>query len=199
MKKILKNKKRFIAVFLLCLVTVGLTVALAMVNTDPLTNSFSIGEIDTEIHEDNVTATDGVINKAPQVKNNSNNPALVRVKMVISPSNMITVSNDGQDSNANLIINSDYWTYNEEDGYYYYNTVLKGNEFTEPLFTHINGIINSDNKFIDGKDAFDVTIYQESIQTSAVKNGVTIDAYENNQYNQGIAEDVWEIYDSLSE
>lgn len=198
MKKILKNKKRFIAVFLLCLVTVGLTVALAMVNTDPLTNSFSIGEIDTEIYEEDVTATDGVINKEPQVKNNSNNPALVRVRMVISPSNMITVSKDGQDSKANLIINSAYWTYNE-DGYYYYKTVLKGNEKTQPLFTQIKGIINSDNKFINEKDAFNVTIYQESIQTSAVKNGVTIDAYENNQYNQGIAEDVWEIYDSLRE
>ena len=198
MKKILKNKKRFIAVFLLCLVTVGLTVALAMVNTDPLTNSFSIGEIDTEIYEDDVTATDGVINKAPQVKNNSNNPALVRVRMVISPSNMITVSNDGQNSNANLIINSDYWTYNE-DGYYYYKTVLKGNEMTESLFTQIKDIINSDNKFIDGKDAFNVTIYQESIQTSAVKDGIPIDAYKNNEYDQGVADDVWEIYDSLSE
>ena len=79
MKKILRNKNNRIfmiavAVFLAAVVIGGVTMALNLARASSLTNTFSVGSVDTEI-EENVNS-EGT--KEPYVKNTGESNCLVR-------------------------------------------------------------------------------------------------------------------------
>lgn len=71
------------------------------------------------------------------------------------------------DSKATFLLNEEDWTYNERDGYYYYNDVLKAGETSEVLY---DGIFLSYSMGNEYKLAvMDVEITVEAVQS--VNNG----------------------------
>lgn len=171
MKKLLNNKKYIVVTLLLLCLSVGVTYALYLTQAQQgLTNSFKLQDIDTEIYEDNVVIVDKEIIKAPQVKNKSKNgKAVVRVRLNVSTGSQYKELTIGKGSNDNIKI-SENWV-DGKDGYYYYTKVLddkEPNNITSPIFEKITGVVyTTDNNsyYEDGYGPFDVTIYQESVQT----------------------------------
>lgn len=189
MINIKKHRKLLVIVLLLGVLTVGTTLAFAVINSDKVENQITIGSIQSEIYEPEMIIKGNVIEKKPQVKNTGNSPMLVRVRLVISPEGMVNV-------NENIIIN-DKW---KQDGdYFYYQDVVLPNNYTDPIFEEVKGVIDESGNFLEGKDSFEITIYQESIQTSAREDSKTpVDAYENFIFNSDKAMEVWDIYDKLN-
>lgn len=197
--KIKKHKLMFVTtVFLIfAIITVSATLGFQYAVTDSLDNTFELGEITTEIKEETSVAN-GVINKNPSVKNEGPNDALIRMRVNISPSIVKEYLEDRIDYNKDENIydsNKDndkaFWVYNEEDGFWYYNRVVKKDQSTEPLFTKIKGVVDDNGKITDkfkeligNDDDFEITLYQEAVQTVVYGNNGQI--YEEN----GIKADV---------
>lgn len=162
MKEILKSKRTKIALLSLVAVLVGATglgtLALLTVRTEPLTNTFEIGNVRTEIEEvfeQTEVATE--FKKEPRVVNTGANDCYVRVRVSISPEEQVEIPDDAWDK-----IN---WSKQvEEDGdvYYYYVNALKSGEKTTPLFT----TVSVKEEYIDTIESFEVTVYQEAVQAS---------------------------------
>ncbi len=180
--------------FLSC-IGLGVTLAIPQSATNVVKNTFSVGSVESEI-EEKVDIENGLIEKDPKVVNTGENAALVRVKLTVSPEDMIKVSSNPKDI-ANIHIDNENWKL-EEDGYYYYQKILPAESLTEPLFTEIKDVVTSDGKFLEGKGPFEVTISQESIQIFALDtdgNRIGFDR-ETTPYNQNTAEEVWAVFDS---
>lgn len=197
-----KIKIKYIVVCCLLLSCIGLagTLAYFQSKTNPVTNTFTVGSVDTEIDED-VNINGDVIEKTPKVKNTGKNAALVRVKLTISPEGAINIG-----EGKNLEIN-EQWI-DGDDGYYYYNGILPARsegatEFptTGTLFDKITGVIDVNGKFVSGIEPFEISISQESIQIFAIDKAtgekVGFDS-ETDVYNQDKAKMVWNIYDGKS-
>lgn len=183
-----KNKKIVILVLLFSILCCGVTLAYLNSSTQDLSNTFTLKDIDTEIQEEPVEIDSDIINKSPKVFNNSQYSCIVRVKIIVSPEDMIKI---GTDDNCNIIINSDWY----QDGeYYYYSKVLNGNTDTSPVFTKITGVVETTNdgksQFIEGFDNFEVTIYQEAVQTQIG------DTNMGNNYDREKAKIIWNYYDT---
>lgn len=71
------------------------------------------------------------------------------------------------DSKATFLLNEEDWTYNERDGYYYYNDVLKAGETSEVLYDGIFLSYSMDNEY--KLAVMDVEITVEAVQS--VNNG----------------------------
>ena len=99
--------------------------ALNLARASSLTNTFSVGSVDTEI-EENVNS-EGT--KEPYVKNTGESNCLVRMRATVSP----------EDAKVELEGFNELWLYNEGDGFYYYQALLspaKGQKFL--YLQHIN-------------------------------------------------------------
>lgn len=187
MKKILRNKNNRIfmiaaAVFLAAAVIGGVTMALNLARASSLTNTFSVGSVDTEI-EENVNS-EGT--KEPYVKNTGESNCLVRMRATVSP----------EDAKVELEGFNELWLYNEGDGFYYYQGFVEPGKRTEvPLFTayKLNGKADLSD-FVP----FQITLYQESIQTRAVdENGNSISAIDaDRNYSAENAKRVWAVFDA---
>ena len=104
--------------------------------------------------------------KEPYVKNIGNVDCYVRVKSVISDSR----AGEG----ISLDYKTEYWTYNNNDGYWYYYKAIEPGESTEFLFTKVTVAEDAPDIVLDG---FDVYVYAESIQT---EDGKTMEEMWNN-------------------
>lgn len=191
MKKIFKYKKILVSACLLTFLAVGITVAYYITNVQDLNNAFVLKTFESEIKEDPPIINSDIIKKEPyvQLSEDSTGDAIVRVKLLISPENMLKVGNT-DDCNIKI---DDNWYY--EEGYYYYRDILNStNRYTTPLFSEITGVveIGEDDKpyFKDGFDEFEVSIYQETIQASMG------DLEFENGYDEDIAEQIWNYYDT---
>lgn len=187
MKKILRNKNNRIfmiaaAVFLAAAVIGGVTMALNLARASSLTNTFSVGSVDTEI-EENVNS-EGT--KEPYVKNTGESNCLVRMRATVSP----------EDAKVELEGFNELWLYNEGDGFYYYQGFVELGKRTEvPLFTTYKLTGKADlSDFVP----FQITLYQESIQTRAVdENGNSISAIDaDGNYSAENAIRVWAVFDA---
>ena len=122
---------------------------------------------------------------------------MVRVKLTVSPEDMIVVNNNPKSLKGNININPD-WYY--KDGYYYYQKILpaEGDDVTTPLFKEITGVVDENGKFLTGKEPFEVTISQESIQIFALDESGTKVGFnsETDTYNQATADQVWAVFES---
>ncbi|HIW21231.1 MAG TPA: hypothetical protein H9887_04345 [Candidatus Dorea intestinavium] len=160
-KKIMNNKKaRIVLIASLMIILAGVSFTLAYLTDRDQTvkNDFTIGEITTTIEEPPIEIKDGVIHKAPSIKNLGPNEALIRARITITPQAIATV--------ASLDIKPG-WVLNSTDGFYYYTKIVKVGD-SIPLFTEVSGIVDEDNKLVEGienLDDFDISIYQEAIQT----------------------------------
>lgn len=204
-KKLFKPKY-ILSVGLISVICVGITLSLFQSKTGTLTNTFSAGEVTTNIEED-TKVTNSTIKKEPKVYNDGPNDCLVRVRVTISPSeleNLIKEENDVnfyycyQDSTNNTQkmngFNTINWEY-ADDGFWYYQGILTVEQTTEPLFSGLDGLI-ADGKikteYQDLFNDFQITIYQESVQAIVYdQDGDHISAYENFDN----ASQIWQLYD----
>lgn len=188
MKGLFRNKKKIVfataVTALLAVCTVGFTLANYTDSTEKLTNTFSVGSVKTEIVEE--IGKEG--QKEPRVVNTGKNDCLVRMRTTISPSSAIPLVNLGGWAAD--------WSEEKENGFRYYEGVVRVNDSTSPLFKTYEYTGNLDS-FIP----FDITLYQEAVQTKAVdKTGKVISATdENGDYNEAAAKQIWEIYDASNQ
>lgn len=182
MKRIFKSKKIMLSLLLIVGALVcgtGLvTMALVSDTTDPIENTFELGNVTTEIEEVfEPTQSVTTFKKEPVIANTGENDCYVRVRVSMSPEEALLIVGDEQvfgGSKAN-------WGY--YDGYYYYKTALKPGEKTTPLFN----TVTIKNEYIDTIEGFEVTVYQEAVQAkmTARDGSVTTD------YSK-----IWAAYDS---
>lgn len=203
--KIIKNKKYIVICSLFFCLCVGVTLALTSMVGNKLTNSFTLGSIETEIDEKGPNIHDDHIDKQPYVKNTGTNSALVRMRVTISPDELINkydinlvyndklyIYNDSEDNWGNT---DDYWVYSD-DGFWYYTGIIEANERTEPLFTKVTGNnIIGNNGLISELEGLEITVYYDSIQSVARgENDVEIKA-TTGDINDDTTRQLWSIFD----
>lgn len=92
--------------------------------------------------------------KEPYITNVGTVDCYVRIKSVVSDSRV--------EKYLTIDYNNTDYTYNAEDGYWYYKTALKPGEKSKSLFTTVKIAEDADDIVLDG---FDIYVYAESIQT----------------------------------
>lgn len=185
MNGFIKNKKALMATLVLvCVAAIGITGMTIALYSDVSTvkeNTFTVGNVTTDI-EENIVASEGI--KEPSVRNTGKNACIIRMRMTISP----------QSAESNVGISggnqNNLWIHNEKDGFYYYNAVVQPGESTGSLFSKYE--IKDKDKF----EPFDMTLYQEAVQAEAVNAaGEVISALdENGDFNVKLANKIWQIY-----
>ena len=194
MLKTMNKKVKIVLASLLLVMTVfaGLTLADLLEQANSLTNTFTIGSIETEIEEDPPAVVDSEISKQPKIKNTGENDALVRARVTVSPQSII------DEFGIKLEMNTTDWT-EGEDGYWYYNDLLKPNDTTKPLFASVkgNGIV-SDGQINVGLADLEIAIYHEAIQSSVLIDGDNVKATTGN-ITDATTSSIWEHYESLND
>lgn len=129
------------------------------------------GQIVEEYEQDQIVYPNGTVDKTVQVKNTGTADALPRVKIE-------KAWGDGRDENGKLIVNPDLstdnieivynteqWTYNSEDGYFYYTDVLKPGDTTVSLFESFT--VNGENTGGEYKNKLaDIIVSMEMVQAA---------------------------------
>lgn len=189
MKNRLNSKKAIIATLIVGVITMlsvtGLTLAYYSDTTPVKENTFTVGNVTTDIEE---TIDPSKNQKEPYVVNSGKNDCLIRMRVTVSP--------DSSTSNLELSGgNKDLWKKradeaNDKNAFFYYHDVVKPNEKTDPIFSNYR-IIDKE-KFVP----FDITLYQEAVQAEAVdQEGNVISALdENGKFNEEEAKKIWDIY-----
>lgn len=145
-------------------------------------SEYNLAVIDTEIEEEFEKEDEQHYVKNPRITNLGESDAIVRVR--------VEVTDNTQKDNINFIDEDEEnnWLL-ADDGYYYYQGVLKPNETTDTIFDKV------EIKDLDAMKDFDIIVYQEAIQTSAYdENGKEYSALENGVYNQAKAMELWQYY-----
>lgn len=203
MMNILKQHKRVVIVSLLLIcLTVGISLALFNDKTDILKNTFRIGNVETDITEDKQITPESAdsISKKPTIKNTGTTSALVRVRITLSPDDIVNKFNIRTD------INTSNWIYNEKDGFYYYKYLLEPNS-TIDVFEHVLGTDiaykDSDENWKINKEleGLEIAVYHESVQAVIVGNdGTQIIAEDGNinpdDFDSTNAGKIWSYFDS---
>ena len=136
-----------------------------LVRTDNLVNSLFVGENRIEVTEEfdrPGKVTPGIsFHKMPYVTNTGNLDCFVRCRVDFSSSDAGRNNNEG--GYSTLDYNTTDWTYNPNDGYWYYNYILKPDESTKDhaLFTTVTISDTADEKKMTD---FDIYVYTESYQ-----------------------------------
>ena len=182
-------KKKIIS---LCLVAALAVVAIAgaslayFTDKDAKTNTFTLGNVDIELNEENWAAPTAAVPdveyaKDPVVTNNGENDAWIRVDVTLSDAAAFTAAAEKHNITDLATIfaghDEEKWTlagtpvYDDEANTltysYYYNTVLAVGESTEALFTSVTipaEFDNDDMKEIGADFTIDVTAH--AIQTA---------------------------------
>lgn len=208
MKKFFKYKKKLMIALLVVavggIVYTGNTFAFFHDLTNPIENNLSVKNLDTEVVEKE-NPNFSIMEKEPKIINKGKSDVLVRARIIISPESKFN-------ENFGLIgLDNNGWYYNKNDGFYYYEGVLKGTEnannpkYTSSLFTNIGVKIDNDivyfndNKVNDETkkklDGIEITIYHEAIPSKSKIDGDLVDAFEDGNYNQGNANRLWSYFD----
>lgn len=178
------KKKLFVCAFLaICLSIVAYGTIAYFTAEETATNIITTGYIKIELQEWAVPEGGGdpvpfedVINVLPgtdvskivQVKNISLQPAWIRISL---DDIVIFANGKSEDVDSSLIyydLNTESWT--EKEGYYYYNSVLKAGETTEPLFTKVSFSETMGNTYQNSK----FTVRVSAQATQVIHNGETV-------------------------
>ena len=178
------KKKMFMCAFIaICLSIVGYGTIAYFSYEDTATNVITAGDIKIELQEwsmpdgggapirfeDVIDVQPGMeVSKIVQVKNIGGQDAWVRIAL----DKAITLA-DGVEGEIDISLisydlNTEYWT--EQDGYYYYKTILKTSETTEPLFTKVIFSADIDNLYQHSKAVINVNAQA----TQVIHNGDTV-------------------------
>lgn len=143
-------------------------------------NTITLRAVDTEI-EETIDSTD--LTKIPVVRNTGTHDCIVRLKVEVTPESEI-------ENISFRDLNTSEWSFNEEDGYYYYQGLLAPEEATPAIFTGV------DIKDIDVMNDFDIVLYQEAIQPEIIDaEGNKIDVLTDGNYDQSKAAEIWRLYE----
>lgn len=178
------KKKIFICAFLaVCLSIVAYGTTAYFSYEDTATNVIATGDIKIDLQEwsipdgggepipfeDVIDVQPGMeISKVVQIENIGGGNAWVRISL----DKAITLA-DGVEGEVDLSLisydlNTEHWT--EQDGYYYYNTILKSGETTEPLFTKVIFSPDMSNLYQHSKAVINV----KAQATQVIHNGETV-------------------------
>lgn len=204
MINILKQHKKVVIVSLLLLcLTIGISLAMFADRTESLTNTFDLGEISTVIDEPEPIepTSDKEISKNPTIENTGDNPALIRVRVTMSPQDIV------DEYGISCNIDDSDWYYNPEDEFWYYKDILGVNQkisifdkvtsIYKPLATQVDG----DWVIDEGLEGLEIAVYHESVQTFIVdeETGEQIIAENGIIENNGTltnAGKIWDYFDS---
>lgn len=179
----MKKKIAVCAFIAVCLSIIAYSTTAYFSYEDTATNVITAGDIKIELQEwsipngggepipfeDVIDVQPGMeISKIVQIKNIGGQDAWVRicVDKAISLANGV----DGE-IDLSLIsydLNTEYWT--EQNGYYYYNTILKSGETTKPLFTKVVFSPDMSNLYQNSKAVINV----KAQATQVIHNGATV-------------------------
>ena len=175
----------FVVLSFMGFMTINRTLAYYNYKTQALKNNLQVGKVTTAIIEDTVDINGS---KKPYVQNKDICDCIVRMRYEISPS----------EAPVEIDKINDNWV-DGNDGFYYYQGVLKGapngdGEKTDPLFEKYT-FDDSSNFVTKYGNTFQIILYQEAVQTKAVNiEGKTVSAIKNGAYDQQSAISIWEIY-----
>lgn len=173
--------------------------------TEEKTNTFALADVSAELVEVIYEMRGAVLHKEPFVINTGSAPCLVRVKVILDPEEFCdrTVTSAPSEAKKEELLNNGYrfwmdyqkeWEY--DDGYWYYQDVLKPGEETSPVFRTVNWLdVDDDGNWLNYRD-FDIYIYKEIVFAEGVyKSGQKITAQDSSgNYNDSQAKKVWAIY-----
>lgn len=131
-----KTTLLLIALSLLLCLAIGGTVAYLMDRTtDALVNTFTPSKVGSDVEE----GFDGTTKSNVAITNTGDVDAYVRVALVaywVDAEGKVCPATEHAsfDINSQISYNKNYWTYNANDGYYYYNAKVGPGETTKNLF-----------------------------------------------------------------
>lgn len=108
------------------------------------------------------------VSKIVQVKNTGGQDAWIRVSVEKSIILAEDIEGEVDLSLVTYDLNTEFWS--ESGGYYYYNSVLKSGETTEPLFTTVTFSRYMSNMYQHSKAVIDVTVQA----TQRIHNGESV-------------------------
>ncbi len=177
-----------LSVVLLGAIAIGGTYATLMDASKIVTNSFEPGSIRTEIVED----TSSYGKKDCYVVNTGKNDCLVRARVVVTPSDLVTIEYNTSDWEEGA------------DGYWYYKDVLKAqgnavNPYATPSLIKKYSVkgVDKNGKVEQGKEVpdFDITVSQESVQVEvSLSDGSQYSALKDGKYDYKNALKVWNAF-----
>lgn len=179
MKKFWKSRTcRIIAIAATLLIVVavgGMTMARYQGKTGEMVNTFTVGNVDTQIIEIFNQLSNTEYQKEPRVTNTGANDCYVRLMVTVTPVEAL--------DRLSIDYDTEHWTRDEATGWYYYKEELAPGQSTTPLFTTVKVDYNeTDKPWID----FDIILYQEAVQAEVIKDGKTVTEMA----------DIWALYDA---
>ena len=156
-----------LAVSILCVITLG-TYAVITAQTQ-VSNVFTTGNVKVSVNvgssraasDDDAILPGRTVESDVTIENEGNNPAYVRVK-VIPRADGTDISDAGV---LSLDLNTDDWSYNEDDGYYYYLNALESGGTTSSLFDSFTFLDNEAAQQYYGSD-LTISIYASAVQSA---------------------------------
>lgn len=134
------------------------------------------GQIVEEYEQNQTVYPNATVDKKVQVKNTGTVDALPRVKIekvwgdTRDKDGKLLTDPDLSTDNIEITYNTEKWTYDPSDGYFYYNEVLKPGEITDSLFDSFK--VNGENTGGEYKNKqADIIVNMELVQ--AAGNGLT--------------------------
>ena len=157
-----------LSILLVAVVLVGGTLAYLVTQTEILTNTFAVVDINTEIDEpeDPDHPKQPAKEKSASVKNSSNVSVYVRAIAVVTTEEGSEIPVSAGDVGISYVAvppdsTTDGWFYNETDQYYYYTRPVEANGSTTLLFDGVTVDDLGDNA---DKARFAVYVYHESVE-----------------------------------
>ena len=157
---LVKSKKSYIVLISIIIFTIAITATVYAYFTHKtsVTNNINLGYNKITLNENYIpplSIEKGIsYKKEPYVTNTGNVDCYVRIKSVVSDSRV--------EEHLTIDYNTTDYTYNADDGYWYYNKVLAVGDRSESLFTTVSIAEDADDIVLDG---FDIYVYAESVQT----------------------------------
>ena len=158
MKK--KKWKPFLiaSIAVLLIASIGIGIYAFLSDGDTANNRTTIGGVTTDIPEkftppDDIKPGD-VITKDVKIRNTGKDDCYVRVRSLFSDSDM--------EKYCTVNYNTTDFTYNKNDGYYYYKKVLKKGE-TTPISGSMGSLPQKPKKLIRRKNLYEEEIYDGSM------------------------------------
>ena len=167
----MKKKLAVLAIILICLSSVSMGTMAYFTAEETAHNIITTSGIDIELEEwtdegkpfEDVSGVvpGAQISKIVQVRNTGETSAYVRVKVDETFSFAVKGEEEVDWSLITIDYNVSDWTL--EDGYYYYDHVLKSGEATVPLFTKVSFAKEMGNAYQNGQLVIDVTAYATQV------------------------------------
>lgn len=167
MRRNYKGRTALVALVLIFCCTVGGTLAWLATSTEDVVNTFTPGEVDSEVHE----VLDGSTKRNVQIENTGNVDAYIRAAIVV---NWVaadgTIYGEAPVRGTDYTLQTDSYWFQDADGYYYYPNKVGAKQLTSEEHYLIKSCTPVANEAPDGCN-LQVTILADAIQADGVSNG----------------------------